>query len=124
MKFILQILTWWNSQSLGTQIYTWRNGTIVGEDSQGNKYYENADKSRRWVIYNGIIDGSRIPADWHGWIHHTFDECPGTTPLVHKEWEKEHQKNVSGTDAAYHPAGSIFAPSSKSPRDYEAWQPE
>lgn len=124
MKFILQILTWWNSQSLGTQIYTWRNGEFVGEDSQGNKYYRTKDDKRRWVIYNGIIDGSRIPAEWHGWVHHTFDECPGTEPLVHKTWEKPHQKNVSGTDAAYHPNGSIFAAAPSTPSDYEAWQPE
>ena len=124
MKFIIQILTWWNDQSLGTRIYTWRNGQFVGEDAQGNKYYETKDKKRRWAIYNGIIDGSRIPADWHGWLHHTFDECPGTEPLTHKKWEKEHQNNVSGSDAAYHPTGSIFAKSPNSSRDYEAWQPE
>lgn len=124
MKFILQILTWWNSQSLGTQIYTWRNGTLVGEDDQGNKYYENTNKSRRWVIYNGIIDGSRISADWHGWLHHTFDECPGTTSLDHKDWEKSHKNNVSGTVDAYHPTGSILTATPKNSGDYDAWQPE
>ena len=123
MKFILRLLTWWNGQSFGTQIFTWRNGQLVGEDALGNKYYTNSDGSRRWVIYNGPIEGSRVSAEWHGWLHHTFDDCPGTTPLPHKTWEKPHLENLSGSDAAYHPPGSIL---SEQPAngDYEAWQPE
>jgi NADH:ubiquinone oxidoreductase subunit len=123
MKFILRVLTWWNGQSFGTQIFTWRNGVLVGEDELGNKYYTNKDQTKRWVIYNGSIDGSRISPDWHGWLHHTFDECPGTTPLQHKSWEKAHVPNMSGTSAAYHPPGSILSAQSAA-ADYEAWQPE
>jgi len=123
MKFILRVLTWWNGQSFGAQIFTWRNGVLVGEDELGNKYYTNKDQSKRWVIYDGPIDGSRISPDWHGWLHHTFDECPGTTPLQHKPWEKAHFPNMSGTNAAYHPPGSILSAQSAT-TDYEAWQPE
>lgn len=123
MNFILRVLTWWNGQSFGTQIFTWRNGVLVGEDELGNKYYTNKDETKRWVIYNGPIEASRISPDWHGWLHHTFDECPGTTPLQHKPWEKPHIANMSGTGAAYHPPGSILSAQS-SAKDYEAWQPE
>ncbi|MBL4873039.1 MAG: NADH:ubiquinone oxidoreductase subunit NDUFA12 [Rhodobacteraceae bacterium] len=123
MKFILRMLTWWNGQSFGTQIFTWRNGVLVGEDALGNKYFTNKDKSKRWVIYDGPIEGSRVSPDWHGWLHHTFDECPGTTPLPRKSWEKSHVPNMSGTNAAYHPPGSILSASSAK-TDYEAWQPE
>ena len=123
MKFLLRMLTWWNGQSFGTQIFTWRNGQLVGEDELGNKYYTDKDHVRRWVIYNGPIEGSRVSPDWHGWLHHTFDNCPSTEPLAHNAWEKPHVENLSGTDAAYHPPGSIFAGQTKA-RDYEAWQPE
>jgi len=123
MKFILRLLTWWNGQSFGTQIFTWRNGVLVGEDELGNKYYTNKDQSKRWVIYDGPIEGSRISPDWHGWLHHTFDECPATTPLQHKSWEKAHVPNMSGTNAAYHPPGSISSTKAAA-TDYEAWQPE
>ena len=38
--------TWWNSQTWGTQLWTSRNGTKVGEDALGNVYYRNVDGSR------------------------------------------------------------------------------
>lgn len=46
----LRLLTWWNSQTLGTQIFTMRRGIKVGSDEQGNIYYHNASDKRRWVI--------------------------------------------------------------------------
>lgn len=60
MKFLLRLLTWWNSQTLGTQIFTARKGIKVGEDEQGNVYYRTRDDKRRWVIYNGECEASRI----------------------------------------------------------------
>jgi NADH:ubiquinone oxidoreductase subunit len=123
MKFILSLLTWWNGQTIGTRLYTWRNGKPVGEDDLGNKYYETADGSRRWVIYNGPIEGSRVPAEWHGWLHHTFDNRPGNNPLPKHGWEKPSQPNPTGTVQAYHPKGSMVSGGVLRP-DYEAWQPE
>lgn len=124
MKFLLQILTWWHGQSLGTRFFTWRNGSLVGEDEQGNKFYENKTKERRWVIYNGEIEASRISPEWHGWLHHTFDECPANNGLPRKKWEKPHTDNLTGTPAAYHPPGSIFSSTSNEVSDYQAWKPE
>lgn len=124
LRFINRIFTWWNGQTLGTQLWTWRKGQKVGEDVQGNLYYRNADDSRRWVIFNGEVDGSRISPDWHGWIHRTWDEPPSDTPLPRKEWQKPHLPNMTGTAAAYAPAGSLRR-SDPAPRaDYEAWTPD
>lgn len=124
LKSVSRIFTWWDGQTLGTQLYTWRKGVKVGEDAQGNVYYESRDAVRRWVIYNGEIDASRIPAAWHGWLHHTFDDRPDNNALAHKSWEKPHQDNLSGTADAYAPAGSIRRPQPAKQDDYEAWQPE
>ena len=124
MSLLSQIFTWWDEQTLGTRLMTWRKGKLVGEDDQGNKFYQTADGKRRWVIYNGEIEASKISPDWHGWLHHTFDENPSGRPLVHKEWEKPHQANATGSDAAYHPPGSIFSADPVKRQDYEAWQPE
>jgi NADH:ubiquinone oxidoreductase subunit len=121
---VLRGLVWWKDQTLGTQIFTWRNGVKVGEDDSGNVYYNNKDDSKRWVIFNGEIEASRVSPDWHGWLHHTFDEAPGTTPLEHKAWEKPHVENLTGTVAAYAPAGSIRRERPADRKDYEAWQPE
>lgn len=124
MKFLLRILTWWNGQTIGTQLYTWRKGVKVGEDAQGNVFYRTRDGARRWVIYNGEVEASRIDADWHGWLHHTFDAPPTERPLVHKPWEAPHAENMTGTAQAYLPAGSLRRAEPAARRDYEAWQPE
>ncbi|GFE49841.1 NADH:ubiquinone oxidoreductase subunit NDUFA12 [Roseobacter cerasinus] len=121
---ILRAVTWWNGQTLNTQLWTWRKGVKVGEDSQGNVFYENADKSRRWVIYNGEAEASRVDPEWHGWLHHTWDAAPTEAPLPRKAWEKPHQENLTGTALAYAPKGSIRR-SDPAPRsDYDAWTPE
>lgn len=124
MKFIKRIFAWWDGQTLGTQLFTWRKGEVVGGDAEGNRYYQSRDGKRRWVIYNGECDASRVPPDWHGWLHHTFDDKPGTDPLPHQEWEKPHQDNLTGTANAYAPAGSMRAVNPATRDDYEAWQPE
>ena len=75
---------------------------------------------------NGEAEASRVSPDWHGWLHRTYDETPDEKPLVHKAWEKPHQENLSGSELAYAPAGSIrkAAAPAAARSDYEAWVPE
>lgn len=124
LRTVLRALTWWDSQTIGTQLFTWRHGVKVGEDEQGNIFYRNKDDSRRWVIYNGEVEGSRIAPEWHGWLHRTWDKPPSLEPLTHKAWEKPHQENLTGTPNAYAPVGSIRRVQPAERSDYEAWQPE
>jgi len=121
---LLRAVTWWNGQTLNTQLWTWRKGRRVGEDAMGNVFYENADKSRRWVIFSGESEASQVSPDWHGWLHHTWDQPPTAAPLTHKSWEKPHLPNQTGTDNAYAPAGSLRRVTPKARSDYEAWTPE
>ncbi len=121
---ILRALIWWDKETLNTQLYTWRKGVRVGEDEQGNVFYRTRDDKRRWVIYNGEIEASRVSPEWHGWLHHTFKEPPTDTPLEHKPWEKPHVPNMTGTPQAYAPKGSILRENPVKRQDYEAWQPE
>ncbi|WP_204113868.1 NADH:ubiquinone oxidoreductase subunit NDUFA12 [Shimia biformata] len=123
-SFINRIFSWWNDQTFGTQLYTWRRGVKVGEDEQGNVFYRTKDDKKRWVIYNGEVEASRIGADWHGWLHRTLKEPPTEKPLEHKPWEQPHQENLTGTAMAYAPAGSLRQPVPADRRDYEAWSPE
>ena len=60
-----------------------KEGELVGEDKYGNKYYQNNRYfygRNRWVIYNkntGVdYDGSMIPGEWFGWMHHKTDIPP------------------------------------------------
>lgn len=121
---LLRAVTWWNGSTLGTQIYTARNGEKVGEDDQGNVFYKTRDGKRRWVMYNGEAEASRVSPDWHGWLHHTFDAPPTERPLARKSWEKPHQENLTGTGLAYAPAGSLRQDAPLDRKDYEAWSPE
>ena len=123
LNSLLRAVTWWNSQTWGTQFYTWRKGQKVGEDNQGNIFYQSKD-DRRWVIFNGEAEASRVDADWHGWLHFTYDEPPTKAPFSHKVWEKPHQENLTGTPAAYAPAGSMRQAKPADRSDYEAWVPE
>lgn len=124
MRFLLRLLTWWNDQTLGTQVWTARHGRKVGQDAEGNTYYESRDGKRRWVIYNGETEASRVPPEWHGWLHHTFAEPPTTAPLPRKPWQRPHQPNLTGTPAAWVPPGSLRRPEPAVRRDYDAWQPD
>ncbi len=126
MSLLSQIFTWWNGQTLGTRVFTARKGQFVGEDDRGNKFYQTEGGKRRWVIYNGVAEASNVSPDWHGWLHHTFEEPPEDGELPRKAWEKDHKPNLTGTDGAYHPPGSVLTTTgrAKAGGDYEAWQPE
>ena len=65
-----------------------KNGTLVGEDKYGNKYYENNRYfvgRNRWIIFNDEkyhldYDGSQVPSEWYGWLHYKTDLPP---PVVY-----------------------------------------
>ncbi len=130
MQFIKKIFAWWNDATLGTLFFTWRRGVLIGHDEQGNSYYEEkaAPKGRgkrRWVTFAGTVEASRVPPDWHGWLHYTFDDPPTIVPLKRQSWEKEHQPNLTGTRFAWRPLGSL-GEGGRRPHatgDYEAWVP-
>ncbi len=125
LSTINSVLTWWNGGTLNTMLYTRRKGVKVGEDATGNVYYRNADDSKRWVMFNGEVEASRIDADWHGWLHHTFKDVPSEKTLPHKECGKPHPENLPAPGAADAPAASIRAAGApEDRRDYEAWSPE
>lgn len=124
LNTLLRAVTWWTGPTLNLQLFTWRKGVKVGEDDAGNIFYRNRDGSRRWVMYNGEPEASRVSPEWHGWLHRTWDEPPTKAPLLHKPWEKPHVENLTGTPLAYAPAGSIRRRDPKDRSDYQAWKPE
>src|SRR5688572_17632534 len=97
MSFLRALFIWWHGATPGTWLTTWFSGKRVGEDKYGNRYYQNRDGSRRWVIYSGTVEASRVPPDWHGWLHHTFPKPPTEEPLRSQSFELEHEPNLSGT---------------------------
>ncbi len=112
-----------------TRIVTWLIGELVGMDSYGNRYYRNVAhasdrRERRWVLYKGLPEASKVPPEWHIWLHHTADAPLGTMEL--RPWQKEHMPNMTGTQNRYLPSGHDRRRDSraKSTGDYDAWHPE
>ena len=133
MGLFKSIFTWWNGATIGATFQIKKGGRLVGEDEFGNRYYEtvhprwNYDgRNRRFVIYNGYADASKVGPDWHGWLHHTFAEPPTRAPLPRRAWEKPHLPNLTGTLWAWRPRGSIARGGDRAPAsgDYEPWIPD
>ena len=130
---LAKIFTWWNGATLGALNTIKKRAVLVGEDSFGNRYYEAKDtrdsydgRLRRWVIYKGYAEASTVPAEWHGWLHYTFEEPPTVEPLMRRDWEKDHLPNLTGTVDAWRPKGSISREGERphAVGDYQAWRPE
>lgn len=128
-----QIFTWWTGATIGARNQIKRGGVLVGEDEVGNTYYETRDKkwnydgrNRRFVIYKGYPDASKVGSEWHGWLHHTFAEPPTREPLKRQAWEKDHQPNLTGTVWAWRPKGAISQGGDRSAAsgDYQPWTPD
>ncbi|WP_164118269.1 NADH:ubiquinone oxidoreductase subunit NDUFA12 [Sphingorhabdus sp. Alg239-R122] len=129
MGILGKLFTWWDGATIGTSLFSALNGEKVGEDAEGNTYYrskkQRSGRERRWVIYQGANDSSRVPAEWHGWLHHSYDEVPESHLPPPHIWEKDYTPNVTGTPQAYRPAGALERGGKRaaSTGDYEAWSP-
>ena len=97
-----QIFTWWNQQTLGTRVQTFFYGKYVGKDENGNKYYQSKS-GKRWVIYNGEIEATKIPNQWYSWMHYINNKIENSQDLKKYQWQKEHLPNQSGSENSYHP---------------------
>lgn len=132
MGFLSKIFTWWDGATIGTSLFSAMNGEHVGTDAQGNRYYRAKrartpdGREKRWVIYSGANDASRVPAEWHGWLHGSYDTLPESHLPPPKIWEADYTPNATGTAAAYRPAGALERGGKRAPAtgDYEAWNPD
>jgi NADH:ubiquinone oxidoreductase subunit len=115
--------------SFGTRLFTMLHGEAVGTDEFGNRYYvdrrtKGQKRERRWVIYKGKPEASKVPPEWHAWLHSTLAQPPvqGSKPLP---WQKPHTPNLTGTEYAYRPAGHTLMGGRRAPAtgDYEPWTP-
>ncbi len=102
LTILKKIFTWWNRDTFGTRIKTIFTGKLVGKDSFGNKYYENK-KGKRWIIYSGEIDATKIPVEWYSWMHFTQNKIEKKHELKKYDWQKPHQHNLTGTNESYYP---------------------
>ena len=117
LTLIKEMLTWWNHQTFGTRLNTIFFGKLVGEDHFGNKYYENKKRKKRWVIYKGEIEATKIPVEWYSWMHSIKNKIEETHELKKYDWQKNHLSNQTGTNKAYNPQKNLDANKKK----YKSW---
>jgi NADH:ubiquinone oxidoreductase subunit len=115
--------------SIGTKLFTYFRGQLVGSDDFGNRYFTerarrpDALRQRRWVMFKGAEEASAVPPEWHAWLHYTTD-----APISmegRKSWQKPHLPNLTGTAAGYRPSGHDYEGGRRAATtgDYEAWTP-
>ena len=98
---LLRVFTWWNGQTVSLALQTARTGIFVGEDEFGNKYYKaegalidrSVGSERRWVVYNGYADASKVPPGWRGWRWHRLS-WPVTHPYA---WRVDRAREARGS---------------------------
>ena len=108
-----------------------RGGKRVGVDQQGNRYFRGKarkgyKRERRWVMYKGTPEASKVPPEWHGWLHYQTDEVPQEKNGYRRKWQQPHLPNMTGTLQAYRPPGHLLKTGQreKATGDYEAWTPK
>lgn len=111
---------------------TSRKGTLVGEDSLGNKYYENMDYQsgrHRWVVYKDVEQGwstynaAAVPAEWHGWLNHV-DDKPGLEGATNPIYGVKFVQPYVGDAEMYQPKGSFLNKRGiKNWKRYTPWSP-
>jgi NADH:ubiquinone oxidoreductase subunit len=136
MGILGKLFTWWDGATIGTLVNSMATGQLVGEDAEGNRYFRarklraagqpGAGTERRWVLYKGANDASRVPAEWHGWLHNSYDGVPESHLPPARIWEADYTPNATGTVEAYRPQGALErgGKRAKATGDYEAWSPD
>ena len=127
MGWLANAFTWWNGASWWTAIFSRRHGREVGRDDEGNVYFQGRkDPARRWVIYNGSNDGSRVPPAWQLWLRRSIEELPSEALPPARRFQRKPTPNLTGTMEAFRPDGALgtnrVRPASTG--DYEPWTPE
>ncbi|MDX1923742.1 MAG: NADH-ubiquinone oxidoreductase subunit NDUFA12 family protein [Rickettsiaceae bacterium] len=87
----------------------------VGEDECGNSYYLSG--KRRFVIYKGAVEPTKVPPMWHAWLHFLSDDLPSSLDLKKHDWQKPYSPNLTGTKEAYSPRKKSVS------SDYSPWTP-
>ncbi|WP_395613232.1 NADH:ubiquinone oxidoreductase subunit NDUFA12 [Allosphingosinicella sp.] len=123
MGFFKNLFTWWDGATLGTALFSARHGSKVGEDALGNRYFEG--KGRRWVMYAGSNDVSRVPPEWYAWLTRQIDVLPDDLPPPPK-FLRPATPNLTGTAGAYRPTGAMEKGGIRQAAsgDYQAWTPD
>ncbi|KAL9940316.1 hypothetical protein V8E36_001021 [Tilletia maclaganii] len=92
------------------QIGDAKSGTFMGEDRNGNKFYENLDEipgRHRWVDFaQSNANASQVDPAWRAWLQHIKKDVPSKDPVALESipsWLSPPGENLTGTRGAYKP---------------------
>ena len=116
---------------VGTHFYTSFWGRQVGTDQSGNRYYEHKSKRlangklKRWNLYKGLTEASKVPPGWHAWPHYNLEGRPSDSDITEYEWQKPYLSHLTGAKYSYRPPGHLSKGGERSGAtgDYESWEP-
>lgn len=117
-----------SNMHLWIRLYLTWNGQLVGADPYGNRYYQqkrysHKRKQRRFVLYKGLEEASKVPPLWHSWLHYATNDIPCASERE-LSCTTKHLPNLTGTPLAHNPKTAHFTYDGhlKKP-DYTAWKP-
>jgi NADH:ubiquinone oxidoreductase subunit len=84
---------------------------------------KGSKRERRWVMYKGEPEASKVMPEWHAWLHGVG--LPPSASAKPQVWQKPYEPNLTGTDLAYRPPGHTLMGGrrAKATGDYEPWTP-
>lgn len=100
---------------------------LVGVDEYGNEYFvsnriTSTGRKKRYVLYKGIKDGSKVPAVWHAWLHYSIDDISLEETFKKYKWQTRHIQNLTGSSRGDMPSNfNSVAPQSTA--TYSRWKP-
>eukprot|EP00461_Guttulinopsis_vulgaris_P003078 UN03079 len=119
-------------------VKTVRPGTLMGTDQFGNKYYQappgNMELRERWVELGGkksLINGCRIPPEWHMWLTRISHDPPTKIKLEQPQyalkWNPPELSRMA-QEANYVPSHYFVKPKDVQPvkyprQKYTSWTP-
>ena len=83
-------------------------------------------KGRRWVMYKGSNDVSRVPPEWYAWLTRQIDDVPDKALPPPPDFLRPAAPNLTGTPHAYRPSGALERGGRRQAAsgDYQAWTPD
>lgn len=79
-----------------------KTASFLAKDKFGNEYYvsrfrkDYLGRNKRFVLYKGKNEPSKVSAGWHAWLHYMVDRVPMETIATHVP-------NLTGTKHAHSP---------------------
>ena len=89
-------------------IYLQFFGNKVGEDEYGNQFFELNRKDylgrkKRYCLYKGIPEASKISPEWHPFMHYQIDAKNVRTTFKQYKWQKPYVPDTTLSKNKYLP---------------------